>query len=344
MRKSVLLIATLTLSALWARASAWGQESAAGSLALKGASWKKGEVLPTSVNVEFMQFSADGRTLLLASPKGVSVWDWKNDKERLFFSFPKGTRLSCLSLSADGKYLATGHLDSMRVLIWDVSKGEIIRQLNHGAPVSALAFSIDGKQLASGGGHPQEEKVVRDTQVQIWNVADGQPGPRYFGLDRPVRTIALAANLLTAEDARGQVLVWNRVSGTASAKLSTHAFVMPLAMIGSGRTLIGYEVGDGRFLTRWDSALEKKERLIDMSPTNQGSRHGFWSNADGSLAATSHPGEIIVWDLKTKDRRSTLTIPRESEVLALAFAPDSDELTVALSNETVLRLAVEKGR
>lgn len=324
-------------------ASNCGQE-AGGSLVPKDTVWKKGDVLRTSVNVEQIRFSPDGRLAVLATHQGVSVWDWQKDKEAHSFSFPKDTKLTCVAVSADGKHLATGHVDSSRVLVWDLLKGEMIRQLNHGAPVQALTFSADGATLASGGGHAPEEKAAQDTYVQLWKLADGKPMQRFLSSDQPVRTIALAASSVVAEDHRGEAFVWSRVTGKQTGRLTTHTFVTPLAMIDGGRTLIGYEVGAGRFLTKWDSALEKKDRLIDMSPTSQGIKHGFWANSDGTLAATSHPGEIIVWDLKAKERHSTLTIPREPQVTDLTFTPDSGEVVVGLTNEMVLRLNVEKAK
>jgi WD40 repeat protein len=344
MKRAILVGATCLLLAGFLAPIAIGQGAAGGSFVGSDTVWKTGEVLQTSAEVEQVRFSANGRLAVLASSQGVSVWDWKKDKETHYFAIPKGSKLRCLALSADGKRLATGHLDNTRVLVWDLSEGVVLAELNHGAPVHALAFSVDGKQLASGGGHSPDEKADADSYVQLWNIADKKVVRRFAGPKQPVRTLAITADSIVADDARGAAFVWSRLAGGLKAQFETHAFVTPLGIIAKEGTLVGYEVGAGRFLTRWDFA-GKKERLIDMSPESQPIKHGFWSNSDGSLAATSHPGELNVWDLKTKERRCTLPIPpRENQVLALTFTPDSSELVVALGNKTVVRLPVEKGR
>lgn len=344
MKRAFLLATICLLAAGFLAPVAMGQDAAAGSFVARGTAWKKGDILETSTEVEQIRFSADGRLAVLASSQGVSVWDWKKDRETHYFAFPKGSKLSCLALSADAKRLASGHVDSTRIVVWDLSEGVVLVELNHGAPVHAVAFSVDGTHLASGGGHSPEEKADPDSYVQLWNLTDKKPIQRLAGPKQPVRTLALTADRIVADDARGELFLWSRDAGTLKTRVETHAFVTPLGIIGKEGTLVGYEVGAGRFLTRWDFA-GKKERLIDMSPESQPIKHGFWSNADGSLAATSHPGELNVWDLKTKDRRCTLAIPpRENQVLALTFTPDSSEVVVALSNKTVVRLPVEKAR
>lgn len=331
------------LQALFAASAAHAQD-APGSFVPQGTVWKKDDVLRTSTNVEQIAFSANGALAILASHQGVSVWDWKKEREARYFPFPQRTKVAALALRGEGDLLATAHLDSSRYLVWNVAKGELLNQINHGTPVRALIFAPDGKHIASGGGHTPEEKAGADNYIQLSTIAAGKSEKRFFGPDRPIRTIALTASTLVAEDDKGEAYLWNRVTGKQAGKISTHSFVTPLAMIQGGKILVGYEVGSGRFLTRWDSALQKKEQLIDMSPTAQGARHGFWANADGSLAATSHPGEIIIWDLKSKDRRATLTIPRDPQVTALAFVPNSSEVVVALSDDAVLRLSVPKAR
>src|SRR5438552_1526964 len=135
MKRAFFLGATCLLHAGLLAPVAVGQRAAGGSFVAGDTVWKKGEVLQTSADVEQVRFSPDGRLAVIASHQGISVWDWKKDRETHFFAFPKGSKLTCLALSADGKRLASGHLDNTRVLVWDLREGVVLAELSHGAPV-----------------------------------------------------------------------------------------------------------------------------------------------------------------------------------------------------------------
>ena len=343
MKTSFLQLARAMCAAGLLGSSSLGQEPSAGSFVPPGKVWKKAEVLRTTANAQVIRFSRDGRLAVLAAHQGVSIWDWKAGKELSYFTFPKKTKLTSLEISNDGKRMASSHLDTTRVLVWDVTKGAVVHQFNHEAPVLALAFSEDGKYLASGGGHPPAEKAGKDCFVQVWRLSDGLPVKRFLGPQRPVRTLVLTDDSAVAEDTHGEVFAWSRVSGEFERRISTHSFVTPLQILSKGRTLIGYETGAGRYLSRWDSALDTKDRLIDMSPTNQPVA-GFACSVDGTLAASAHTGELLVWDLQAKEHLSTLPLPQDCDVIALAFSADGSEIVVALSNKSVVRLPVKKAR
>lgn len=107
--------------------------------------------------VHFLEFSADGRTLLSGQHKDSRLWDVATGK--VLQTFPGGP---ILSGSGEGGGNSRG-----KIHLWHAATGKEVRTLeapdNH--EVYALAFSPAGKTLASAG--------FSET-IKLWDVATGR--------------------------------------------------------------------------------------------------------------------------------------------------------------------------
>ena len=118
--------------------------------------------------IEVMEFSPDGTSLVTAGGEGVKFWDAVRGVPA---PSPVVHRLSSygVTFSKDGRLLAAGSGDG-RVRVWDVSTGELVAPpMAHSALVVRVAFSAGDDLLAAVSG---------DGTARVWDVGTGKPlGP-----------------------------------------------------------------------------------------------------------------------------------------------------------------------
>jgi hypothetical protein len=109
-----------------------------------------------------MNFSPDGKTLVIGTFTGVHVVDAFTGKDHMSYS---GRMMfgKTAAFSQDGKLVFIGKVDgTLRVL--DATSGRILRDFpGHTEAIYSLALSPDGSTLASGS---------NDSTVLLWQVAD----------------------------------------------------------------------------------------------------------------------------------------------------------------------------
>jgi RNA polymerase sigma factor (sigma-70 family) len=126
--------------------------------------------------------SPDGRTLALAQPLSVALWDVETGKRLGTLETRGGTVryfIHVLAFSPDGKWLAAGSGTSYpvgkqvngAVAVWDVRTRKLLHDLpNRESQVNALAFSPDGNLVAGGG--------IHSMGLRVWEVETGKE--RYY--------------------------------------------------------------------------------------------------------------------------------------------------------------------
>ncbi len=130
---------------------------------------------PTKMDVTFIAFAPDGKTLASASYNAndnegvVQLWDAAAGTMLRTIDVKKGL-VSCGRFSPDGKTLATGG-DGI-IKLWDAHTGAEQRTLGQTTVAAqSLAASADGKLLAVANGKLMD---ADERGVHLWDVQTGE--------------------------------------------------------------------------------------------------------------------------------------------------------------------------
>ena len=283
--------------------------------------------------VRKLEFTPDGRSLLISSRSGVRKWrlaprdDDKNSQ-------PDGHKNEAWSLafSPDGRTLATGSDDSQpdpTIKLWNPATGRLSRAW-HGAEgtVAALAFSPDGRTLVSG-------HLIQRKNVRIWDAATGRLLMTLDGHTDRVRALVFAPDgeSLATASSDGTVRIWDVASWRERSVLKGHGDVVhAVAFSPDGKTLAsaGNE-GDVRLWSVGSGSSDSSPRVLH----NRANLMALAFAPDGgTLAVADILGSITLWDL---DRSTpTRSIHGDGDELRqLAFTPDGAAVASAGKNRVI---------
>jgi WD40 repeat protein len=115
-------------------------------------------------------FAPDGKTLLVANPKGqglsLRLWDTASGTKRSQFELP-GKDLCGLAFTPDGQAIVVGRHDTLT--LHDPSSGKLLRTVHVGREICTFALSADGKLLAAQPSTGEDHAPIR-----IWDTASGK--------------------------------------------------------------------------------------------------------------------------------------------------------------------------
>ncbi len=300
--------------------------------------------------VQFLEYSPDGKVLAVAEWGGLTLWDTVTGKplarpigrnayvHALAFA-PVGKTLALVAGDfPSGKGIRNLNEESWHVRLIEIPSGKEIR---HFAPqkiaTKSLAFTADGKLLAIGG---------EEGEVLLCDPATGAVRGRCLGARQPVVRLAFSANgRRLAAGYRNGIQVWDigrpNAAGEVALKESSQPdkdkFDAPLALgfTADERSLIAVDV-DGHCRT-WDAATGKlrvqfpdpKDHFLDLK-----------------AAALSRDGARVVlagnyvenWPavLETATGKEVTHGPaRGPHPRALQFSPDGNTLAAYAGGETL---------
>jgi WD40 repeat protein/energy-coupling factor transporter ATP-binding protein EcfA2 len=293
-----------------------------------------------------LAFSPDGKTLASSSYEGgIKLWDVQSHR-------PIDPRLSegafSVAFSPDGNTLASGSISG--VILWDIETGQQLGQPLSGDPgmVWSVAFSPDGRMLASGGCEMRTTNTLcSQGDVILWNVETRQP------IDQPVRgqqdtvhSVAFSADgkTLASGSDDGTIILWDVTTRQQLGQpLSGHSVkVNSIAFSPDSKTLASGS-DDGTIIL-WDVTIRQQlgqplsgYSILAMSVA---------FNADGKTLASGgcelnsdtgecRQGEIILWDMETRQPIGQPLKGPIGQVTSVAFSPDGKTLASG-SNKIIL--------
>ena len=162
---------------------------------------------PLSQNMETIQFTPDGKTLI--SVGGVMTYLWNVETEALIGQLSHGASRG-IGLTSDGRLLASAAASSKpngpNIRLWDLAKREQIGGLKYSL-VNVLALSPDGKFLATSSGGLG---LGRYAAIQIWEVETWALVAELHGHTGTVHTLAFSSDgkWLASSGSDGTTLLW----------------------------------------------------------------------------------------------------------------------------------------
>jgi WD40 repeat protein len=179
--------------------------------------------------VEDVEFSPDGKLLVLRQQEKMLLWDLHKDKVQRTFPFTASDwSLAWFGVSPDGSKLALCPFGWSCVHMWDATTGqELSASAGRNSWVDHVTVSPDGKTLAS---------ICRsDSSVSLW---DTTAGKRLRSIKLPGQSVAPPAfsedgKLLVTCESPNLIRVWD----TANAKSTGHFFASEWKLTGGHEAL-----------------------------------------------------------------------------------------------------------
>ena len=237
-----------------------------------------------------LTFTGGGKTLEVADPAAVGVWDLANQAKITARALPGVTSGRSAAFSPDGTTLATGG-DDGNLRLWDVAtRQEIGAPMSSDLePVEAVAFSPDGTTIAAASS---------DGTTQLWDATTQQEaGATMVTGSAAVRALAFTPGgkfLATGGD-DGNVRLWDvATQSQAGATMATGAPVAALAFNAGGTTLATAE-SDG-VTELWASATQQQTGAA-LAAQGSGRMSALaFSPGASALATGEGNGTIELWN------------------------------------------------
>lgn len=301
--------------------------------------------------VRAIAFSPDGRHLVAASSRVLTVWDRTTWQPARSLNVATDVILS-VAYSLDGGRLAVGGRDG-HLGVWDTGRWEPCLMLQEGDAdrvdlpgawsVGAVCFSPDGRTVVAG--HCRWlSPHLEPGEIRLWDTTDGKQKPVLRGHPAGVVAVAFSPDgaLLGSVDGAGGVKLWNPVTGEHRRDLPRRPWdsALALAFAPSGGAVIygGQWCEEHDVASVWDAA-SGTDRRLPGSPFNGRTTYVLClalspdgrTLATGELPKDGSGYRVRLWDVATGRPAGVIRCARR--VNALTFSPDGAELAAGCGEE-----------
>ncbi|KAG6841096.1 hypothetical protein C0991_001903 [Blastosporella zonata] len=231
-------------------------------------------------------------------------------------------KISSVAINPSGEWLAFGAKKLGQLLVWEwQSESYVLKQQGHFYDMNTLSYAPDGQTIATGGD---------DGKVKVWSTHSGFCFVTFTEHSAPISSVAFAKN--------GSVLFSASLDGTVRAYdliryRNFRTFTSPspvqfscLAVDPSGEVVAAGST-DSYEVFLWSVQTGK---LLDVLSGHEGpvSALAFSPSGANQLASGSWDKTVRLWNVFGRSRAvEPLTVT--SDVLALAFRPDGNELAAS---------------
>jgi len=263
-----------------------------------------------------LNFSPDGKWLLVCDYRAVHLWDLTGELPREASSYKQGEfhlrDILSAAISPDGSLVALGGFDKGVHLcaVKEMRLTEISNEMEHDSAVRALQFSPDGKTLLSGGDDAavivwdvRKDKLHRRTMAKIENAIFGVQGIGFAGNSKN----------FYVDTAGGDVREFALGGGEPKqikAFKEPEQFGLPMAVSADGRQIAFGSLND---VILWNG----KDRPPFPKHTAKVNDVAFSPDAK-LIASGGEDGRLIIWDPTGRIKYST---QRPNPFDAVAFRP-----------------------
>lgn len=305
-----------------------------------------GRLCAPMTDVNFLTFTADGKSLISAAEVGgkIRIWDVASMKERRHLQVAYNITRS-VALSPDGKTLAAG-TPFDRIQFWDLASG---RELftdpeSHDARIQCVAFSPDRRQIATG---------FETRQTALWDTATGHV----------LRKLGAGASALAfSPDGRRLATAWFYQKGIRIWDVATGATLLNLPSDGRSFAGCAYSPNGDRLIAHlWNNAAKSESPFFETWDTSTGSPigsfgvpkpgepyNGFAVTHGGETAAIWIGDRLAFWDVqlgKERYRKERYRTPLiASGPTRLVFLGDGNGLVVINGQNELWLLDVPSGK
>jgi tRNA A-37 threonylcarbamoyl transferase component Bud32/DNA-directed RNA polymerase subunit RPC12/RpoP len=188
-------------------------------------------------NVSSLAFSVDGRLLLAASVREVSLWDAGSGRP---LELKRAAGRSPAALSPDGRLLAAA-TGASSVRLWELKADYLVHELASTCEPLEMAFSPDGSLLAV---------LYDDETAGLWNVESGTLTDSFEVGKRRLQAVAFSCDgrLLATGGVDNAVRLWDVFAGTLLAELPGHTSWVTAAAFGPDGRLLATGGNDSKVL------------------------------------------------------------------------------------------------
>jgi len=276
--------------------------------------WNCVTTVETGLEMGAIAFSADGKTVAVASPDCLVRRLALEDGTVRWQSEPQPGVVTAIAISPDGETIVTGGSDRT-IQRWHGQDGALLQPfVGHTEAVTALAFDPYGTTLYSGS---------RDRTIRVWDLQTGKTTTTLTGHKGSVEALAVDGDrhTLVSGSKEGAVKIWHTGTRELLRTLSGHAAaVSAVALTPDHQTVISGS---------WDMSLKLRHvhagglryNLVGhLLPITAIALH---LNGE-TLATASHDATVKLWSLTQGKLLSTLS-GHTAAVEAVAFL-DSDQV------------------
>ena len=325
-----------------------------------------------------LAFSGDGKRLAYGTDAGnVSIRDTATGSElRRTEVFSLKGRITAVALSNDGKRLLAGCSDGTLSLCNTDTGKELYAFVKQSGSIRSVLFTPDGR-LAFSSSAEEGPQATGNTQLRMWNIESGKAERQFDSPGEPKGNLLLSrdgrrlfcwsGDTLRAWDvtdaSKGVTSIHRdnpNVAATQMALSPDGKFIWwvskhppegtKLLEVATGRTLRTFGTGAGAFLPDSQRVICVSGATVtqvdvttgaDLKPVVGHSAPvlGLAFSRDGRYLLSGGNGDLILWDLTTREPRRVASAP---DIVPITFFPDGRRALAGGTNFQIWDL--ESGR